>query len=812
MHVPQSLTARAEAQELMQTADQMLLHTTGSISVALQQDSLLGAFLMSARDAFFDRSEAMQLAMWAMSNQSRVTVQSFPPPAIAKPRQLWTGKQLLSMTFPDFLQRSTPSFSMRRTADDSVLVVHSGRVLAGRLDKRSIGRSSRSLLHDLVTTTAVAAGERSRLIEATMDALEVMTKSVHEIRGFSVGVGDMMLMCRRVEQRMIDGQQRTLACWQRENEGADLCCECEAQRSVHQAIIGGMNAADRFIAEDQLREARESHDRVKGLTSAAAQVDADAALDRREKRIVTIQDRARDDAGRIMADAFRALQPSNAVQAMADAGSKGTMINLSQMAACIGAQTIEGRRVVDYSVAHGTPRPIKTDVDGQATHSAANRLLSQARYRPSSHFSRVYANSEAGGFVPDSFMSGVSPRGFFDSMRAGRQGLIDTAMNTSNSGYLQRRMIKGTEDLTVRYDATVRNTNNRIVQFVYGASPERLQSKRVNEAGWSDEQVLDRLTWMRHCDANDVFCAEAARIFCAIKRLRHLAALAGQPLLDVVEVRTVVSFDRIFDEALSSVGAEARRRRADFGARLPSADSQERIAFVDMAPDVAPLHAADVCRAIVNVLERIRFPDEVHRCEAIVRLSSKQLCGRLRVDQTLLAIILTRVERAYERCLVEPGESVGCIAAQSMGEPATQATLNISFPPPSCGTSANPPKHFSQGRRVGRVANCRRRARQGTHWGRAQAQGAASALVSKRRRARSGGPALSSRTRPVARARSHDGAWPRGALRIGRYAPFTALRPANTWRSPRATRPLDARRRRGCLGGTEIECQRGACR
>ena len=52
----------------------------------------------------------------------------------------------------------------------------------------------------------------------------------------------------------------------------------------------------------------------------------------------------------------------------------------------------------------------------------------------------------------------------------GRIGLIDTAVKTSTTGYIQRRLIKGMEDIQVMYDNTVRNNQNKIVQFSYGGT------------------------------------------------------------------------------------------------------------------------------------------------------------------------------------------------------------------------------------------------------------------------------------------------------------------------------------------------------
>lgn len=77
-------------------------------------------------------------------------------------------------------------------------------------------------------------------------------------------------------------------------------------------------------------------------------------------------------------------------------------------------------------------------------------------------------NPRASGYVSDRFISGLRPQDFFFHCMAGREGLIDTAVKTSRSGYLQRCLIKQLESLIVSYDMTVRDNDGSIVQFIYG--------------------------------------------------------------------------------------------------------------------------------------------------------------------------------------------------------------------------------------------------------------------------------------------------------------------------------------------------------
>jgi DNA-directed RNA polymerase I subunit RPA1 len=131
--------------------------------------------------------------------------------------------------------------------------------------------------------------------------------------------------------------------------------------------------------------------------------------------------------------------PKNNISTMVLTGAKGGLVNQTQISALLGQQELEGRRVPKMQ-------------NGKT-------LPSYLAYDP---------NPRANGYVSDRFITGLRPQDFFFHCMAGREGLIDTAVKTSRSGYLQRCLIKGLEALVVKYDMTVRDSDNSIVQFMYG--------------------------------------------------------------------------------------------------------------------------------------------------------------------------------------------------------------------------------------------------------------------------------------------------------------------------------------------------------
>ena len=155
-----------------------------------------------------------------------------------------------------------------------------------------------------------------------------------------------------------------------------------------------------------------------------------------EMRIMQTLGKARDTAGKI---AGRHLGLDNSGVVMAVSGARGSMLNLTQMAACVGQQSVRGERIM---------------------RGYAGRTLS--------HFRPGDLGAEAHGFVESSYKDGLNPTEFFFHAIGGREGLVDTAIRTSQSGYLQRRLVNALQDLEVRYDGTVKETRGMIVQFQYG--------------------------------------------------------------------------------------------------------------------------------------------------------------------------------------------------------------------------------------------------------------------------------------------------------------------------------------------------------
>ena len=155
-----------------------------------------------------------------------------------------------------------------------------------------------------------------------------------------------------------------------------------------------------------------------------------------EMEIMRVTGRARDLAGEI---AGKHLGLENSAVIMAKSGARGSMLNLSQMSGCVGQQAVRGERI---------------------HRGYQNRTLP--------HFKKGDLGASAKGFVASNYKKGLSPTEYFFHSMGGREGLVDTAVRTSRSGYMQRRLINALEDVKVENDGTVRHAGGQIIQFKYG--------------------------------------------------------------------------------------------------------------------------------------------------------------------------------------------------------------------------------------------------------------------------------------------------------------------------------------------------------
>ncbi|CAI9097414.1 OLC1v1033836C1 [Oldenlandia corymbosa var. corymbosa] len=349
-----------------------------------------------------------------------------------------------------------------------------------------------------------------------------------------------------------------------------------------------------------------------------------------ENRVNKELNKARDDAG---SSAQKSLSESNNLKAMVTAGSKGTFINISQMTACVGQQNVEGKRIPFGFIDRTLP-----------------------------HFTKDDFGPESRGFVENSYLRGLTPQEFFFHAMGGREGIIDTAVKTSETGYIQRRLVKAMEDIMVKYDGTVRNSLGDVIQFLYGEDGM--------DAVWVESQKLDSLTLsnpefdsmfkfeLANIDWNpDYISAEAANDLKFSAEIRDLCDLEVQKLKDdrlklAKEIAT--SGDKMLPLPPSDLDV--------LGAMFRVSELEERLKVVQ-GEDALSKEAQKNATKLFGMLLRST-------------LASKRVLQGYRLTKDALDWVVGEIESRFLQSLVSPGEMIGCVAAQSIGEPATQMTLN----------------------------------------------------------------------------------------------------------------------------------------
>ena len=319
----------------------------------------------------------------------------------------WTGRTVFSLLLPDGLDLEFDS-----SAGDTV-IIEDGQHLQGTIDEDAVGAFGGEIVDTIVKQYSET---RARVFINEVAAL-AMRAIMHF--GFSIGIDDESIPPVADEQ-------------------------------VDEAIDNAYGRIDELI---------ETY-RAGDLESLPGRT-VDETL---EMKIMQTLGKARDSAGEIAEDHFA---DDNPAVVMARSGARGSMLNLTQMAGCVGQQAVRGERI---------------------NRGYEDRTL--AHYEPND------LSAEAHGFVENSYRGGLTPREFFFHAMGGREGLVDTAVRTSKSGYLQRRLINALSELEVQYDGTVRDTSDRVVQFEFGedgTSPVKVSSSEdfeVDVEGITD-RVLD---------------------------------------------------------------------------------------------------------------------------------------------------------------------------------------------------------------------------------------------------------------------------------------------------------------------------------
>ena len=329
---------------------------------------------------------------------------------------------------------------------------------------------------------------------------------------------------------------------------------------------------------------------------------------------------------------------------MIKSGSKGKDQNVAQMIANVGQQNVDGKRVA---------------------YGFTDRTLP--------HYSKYDDGPDARGFVENSFISGLTPQEVFFHAMGGREGLIDTAVKTSETGYIQRRLVKAMEDCKIYYDQTVRNASGNIVQFIYGE--DGMEGTKIENQSYPILETssidMDRMYFMRSDDKVEKYLTkEAKKTLKTEKEWMKRCEAHYQDILKDREDIIVRVFKKsndiqiYFPIAFNRIIESAYQRSKSIGAHV-------------LPTNLTPGYVLDTIDRLIDTLYVIK-DQGVQFLHVLLRLhlSPKPMILKYRFSKEVFDFIVSEIERCFQEAVAAPGEMVGIIAAQSIGEPATQLTLD----------------------------------------------------------------------------------------------------------------------------------------
>ncbi|GBG27507.1 DNA-directed RNA polymerase subunit [Hondaea fermentalgiana] len=686
LHLPQSELCRAEAYEVAYTNHQYCSTTDGEPLRGLIQDHVDMGVMLTKQNTFLTREEYTQMLVEACSAmKSRSPEIKLQPPCILKPKAMWSGKQVISTilmhlvgtTDPDQLmtmgpgKTKTPANAWKvypepnledMSADElraielvgdeegklgqTQVVFRKGELCTGILDKAQFGASKHGLVHSVYELYGPnAAGE-------LLSSLGRLFTYCAQKWGHTCALEDLVLN-RDAEEFRTARIRDSVA------KGVELSAEFagleDGEAKSNEEVARALERRIRSEGEGDIDEAILDSN-MQGVTSAVTSEIIKECLPKGQRKPF----------------------PANCFSLMVFTGAKGSLVNHSQVSCALGQQALEGRRV---------PRTI-----------AGKSLPCFSAFDPT---------PRAGGFVSDRFLTGVRPQEYYFHCMAGREGLIDTAVKTARSGYLQRCLVKHLENLTIGYDRTVRQADGGVVQFTYGGDGlDALNTSYLHgddfTLGFLHTNASALLKRLRvgagahelnvNAETGDkgINFTEAPTWHKRVKRTLEKASrsasgqvplfatgevLARRPRQDTNSEEGVPTTEAAFlpglhkgqivktHKTLSCVDVQFASDKKTF--RIPLATERTQMVFGRVPDPVMAELSPDMY--LGSVSESLQA-----KIDGFVASNPDGLLKSSADASQLRKLVYTK----YLKSLCSPGENVGVIAAQSIGEPSTQMTLN----------------------------------------------------------------------------------------------------------------------------------------
>lgn len=630
-HFPQNEIARSEAYNIMSVRKQYLVPKDGTPLSGLIQDHVISGVKMSLRGTFFTKSDYQQLVFQALPYQ-RDPIKLLPP-TILKPMVLWSGKQVLSTIIINTIPKDKPYVTLIGKAKISSKAWQ-------KYEPRTWKAGGTPFSNPNTMTEAEVIIKNGELLSGVLDKTHYgatpygLVHCMYELYGgdsssallssfskvftfylqwigFTLGVKDILVVDESNKKR------------------DDFICLVR-----NAGKIAAVKATDLAVdvEDEKLKETIE--------VMYTKDPKFRANLDRQYKNML---DSYTNNINTVcLSEGLLEKFPYNNLQLMVQSGAKGSTVNTMQISCLLGQIELEGKRPP---------------------------LMISGRSLPS--FPPYDVSPRSGGFIDGRFMTGIQPQEFFFHCMAGREGLIDTAVKTSRSGYLQRCLIKHLESLAIAYDNTVRDSDHSVIQFAYGEDgldvlkcqflkKDQLPFLDTNSNAVVSKSVLKKLKG----DTDTKVVTKA------MKSLKKWKKKCGNPF-EKVRTSGFTQFSYVTKKEITLDELPTDRTRDPFYWELQdrwralSEDEKQQYIRKKCPDPIASQMSPEFKFGVIN-----EHLDEL--MQSYLKRRHENVYNEYTEKDKFVEVMSAK----YLESMAAPGEPVGLLAAQSIGEPSTQMTLN----------------------------------------------------------------------------------------------------------------------------------------
>lgn len=629
-HFPQSEIARSEAYNIMSVSKQYLVPKDGTPLSGLIQDHVISGVKMSLRGKFFGKSDYQQLVFQALPNH-RGEIKLLPP-TILKPIVLWSGKQVLSTIIINIIPKGKPYLSLEGKAKINSKAWQ-------KYPSRPWKAGGSPFTNPNMMSEAEVIIRKGELLCGVLDKTHYgatpygLVHCMYELYGGGSSSG-LLSSFSKVFTYYLQWMGFTLGV-------KDILVVDEANKKRDEVIkvvrTSGRDAA--LKATDLPEDVDETVLRKTINEMMIKDVKFRAILDRQYKSLL---DTYTNKINQIcLSQGLLEKFPYNNLQLMVQSGAKGSTVNTMQISCLLGQIELEGKRPP---------------------------LMISGRSLPS--FQPYDTSPRAGGFIDGRFMTGIQPQEFFFHCMAGREGLIDTAVKTSRSGYLQRCLIKHLEGLSVGYDHTVRDADGSVIQFAYGEDgldvlkcqflkKDQFEFLDVNSNAVVQKSTIKKLK--ENVDPKTLLKSQ--------KSLKKWKKKYGNPM-EKIRTSPFAQFSSVVRDDIELDDFPTDRTRDPYYWELEKKwrqldESDQKGYGRKRCPDPAQSVASP----------NLKFGTISERLDELIKnyLKNRSTSSKTNTEEEKFSEIMNA---KFLASLAAPGEPVGLLAAQSIGEPSTQMTLN----------------------------------------------------------------------------------------------------------------------------------------